>query len=251
MIRAVALLALLPGIAAAQSPCGPAYGPGVPLAAEVSGPRAWGAENAQPIPGGLRVSFPAGSINPGNPRAPRGGAGFLRPLPPGAEARCLSYVVRFEEGFAFARGGKLPGLYGGQAPSGCTAAELSRGFSARLMWREGGVGELYLYAPDRRARCGESIGRGSFRLVPGTTHVLAQEVVLNRPGAADGAIRLWLDGRPVLEATGLTLREDASVRVEGLFFSTFFGGADPSWASPRTQWAEFTRLAIHDPRAAR
>jgi hypothetical protein len=36
------------------------------------------------------------------------------------------------------------------------------------------------------------------------------------------------------------------VGVEGLMFSTFFGGADPSWASPRTQSVRFTAAAAGD-----
>ncbi|WP_431272618.1 polysaccharide lyase [Dankookia sp. P2] len=137
-----------------------------------------------------------------------------------------------------------PASAGGEAPRGCTPAELAAGFSARLMWRAAGEGELYLYAPDRAARCGDSIGRGAFRLPAGTWAELAQEVVLNTPGRADGRIRLWLDGRPVLDRGGLLLRETAAVRVDGLLFASFFGGSDPSWASPRDQSAEFSGFEL-------
>jgi hypothetical protein len=218
--------------------------------------RFWGRPNlmGQPSagqPGALRLRYPAGSINPGHRTAPVGGAGFLWAAGTGRDARCLTYRLRLGEGFAFARGGKLPGLFGGQAPSGCGAADLARGFSARLMWRAGGEGELYLYAPDRAVRCGDSIGGGSFRLTPGRWAEISQEVVLNRPGAADGVIRLWVDGQRVLERGGLTLRTDATTRVDGLMFSSFFGGADASWASPRDQFADFAAITVWDRPAGR
>jgi len=34
-------------------------------------------------------------------------------------------------------------------------------------------------------------------------------------------------------------RVNDNVLVSGLMFSTFFGGHDPSWASPKTQIASF------------
>lgn len=216
--------------------------------------RFWGRPNltADSKPDALRLRYPAGSINPGHRTAPVGGSGFLWTVAgAGREARCLTYRLRLPKGFDFVRGGKLPGLFGGTAPSGCGAAERAHGFSARLMWRAGGAGELFLYAPDRTLRCGDSIGRGSFRLTPGRWSEISQEVVLNRPGAADGVIRLWVDGRRVLERGGLTLRADAATRVDGLMFSTFFGGADPSWASPRDQVAQFSAITVWDRPAGR
>jgi hypothetical protein len=251
----LALLALPWGTALAQ-PCEGRY----PRATAFSGDvhqaglrQAWGRENVAPLPGepgGMRIRYPAGSINPGNAEAPVGGAGFLW-TSGAAEARCLSYRVRFSEGFDFALGGKLPGLAGGAAPRGCTPAELARGFSARLMWRPQGAGELYLYAPDRAARCGDSIGRGSWRFTPGAWAEVAQEVILNRPGAADGVIRLWVNGQRVLERSGLVLREDAAIRIEGVLFATFFGGNDRRWASPRAQSADFAGLTLWDAAPAR
>lgn len=56
----------------------------------------------------------------------------------------LKYSVFFPAGFEFVKGGKLPGLYGGK--TGCTGGDLAIDcFSTRLMWREAGQGELYLY----------------------------------------------------------------------------------------------------------
>ena len=61
--------------------------------------------------------YPAGSINPGNKEAPRGGFGFYLRGPKAfqdalkdglPEEVMMSYAVMFEEGWAWQKGGKLP-----------------------------------------------------------------------------------------------------------------------------------------------
>ncbi len=219
--------------------------------------RVWGvaenvrlvAEAAHPQPA-LAVRYPEGSVAPSS-AAPKGGAGFVSSsgLEGGVEAACLSYRLRFAEGFAFARGGKLPGLFGGDGPVGGAAADA--GFSTRLMWREGGQGELYAYLPDRGVAHGLSLGRGAWRFPVGRWVEVEQEIVLNDPGAANGVARVWIGGELRLEAPGLVFRHAADVRIEGLMFSTFFGGRDPAWASPRDQEALFADFAIHPPEGGR
>lgn len=253
----VAFVLVRPAIAA--SPCGPNFSD--PVTPDLNAlfhtgkgdggnsfMHVWGRSNMQSIPGPsgsiLHVAYPQGSIDPGNDAAPVGGGGFLFQAPGHAEARCLSYRVRFPEDFDFVKGGKLPGLYGGEAPRGCIAEDLSLGFSARLMWRTGGAGELYLYAPDRTARCGDSIGRGSFQLTPGQWTNIAEEVDTNAVGQNNGVICIWVNDKLVIERDDLILREQPQVGVDGLIFATFFGGRDPSWASPRDQYSEFADLTI-------
>ena len=198
----------------------------------------------------LAVRYPKGSIAPSS-AAPRGGAGFVSRtgLAGSAEAACLTYRVRFADGFAFAKGGKLPGLYGGDGPTGGAGADA--GFSARLMWREGGEGELYAYLPGPDPGHGRSLGRGAWRFPAGRWVDIEQEIVLNDPGLANGVARVWVAGELRLEVPELVLRRTAEVRIEGLMFSTFFGGRDPAWASPRDQEALFADFAIHLPEGDR
>ena len=218
--------------------------------------RVWGlAENVRIVTpessGGavLAVRYPKGSIAPSSD-APRGGAGFVSRagMAQGVEAACLSYRLRFAPGFAFARGGKLPGLYGGNGPVGGAVADA--GFSARLMWRQDGDGELYAYLPDSTTRHGRSLGRGNWRFPSGRWVTVEEEIVLNDPARANGIARIWIAGALRFEATGLVLRRDPRVQIEGLMFSTFFGGRDPSWASPKDQEALFADFALHLPARA-
>lgn len=237
--------------AAAADPCAGAYSgrATVDLAAVANGAggvsRLWGSERMHAAAGVVTVDFPKGSINPGNKAAPEGGAGFLAALPGGAEAACLGYDVRLPAGFAFAKGGKLPGLYGGEGPTGCAKGKGMDGFSARLMWRAKGAGEVYLYAPEKEAKCGVSIGRGKFRFATDRWVRVTEEIVLGRPGVADGRLRLWIDGTLVVARDDLLLREQPDVAVGGAMFSTFFGGDDPAWASPADQSIAFRDMVIY------
>ncbi len=243
--------------ALAEAPCGAGAAP-IDLARALqdkAGSLAhfWGKENITVLPkeagtagDGLRVAYPAGSFSPGRSDI-RGGAGFeLRHGRSGAQAACLAYKVRFPMGFDFVKGGKLPGLFGGDAPRGCIADDKVSGFSARLMWRAGGAGELYLYAPGRETACGQSIGRGSWTFTPGAWTTIVERVAMNTPGAADGSVDLWVDGHLVVDANGLTLSTDPATTVDGLLFATFFGGSDASWATPRDQSADFADFVLTD-----
>jgi Polysaccharide lyase 14 len=90
-----------------------------------------------------RLFFPSGSINPGN--KPQGGSDFYAtPLPVHSATNVtLQYSVFFPADFEWVHGGKLPGLYGGH--EGCSGGNGAKScFSTRMMWRQGGAGELYL-----------------------------------------------------------------------------------------------------------
>lgn len=215
--------------------------------------RVWGlAENARIAAGtagpALEVRFPEGSINPGRDDGrPLGGAGFVATLGGGGlRAACLRYAVRFDDGFAFALGGKLPGLYGGTGPTGSEPA--TDGFSMRLMWRRGGAGEAYAYVINKERDYGASIGRGRWTFPAGHWVDLEIEVVLNDPARADGILRVWADGRQVVEQDDVAYRSDRRVTVDGLMFSTFFGGSDPKWASPHDQSARFGPFTLYGAR---
>src|SRR5882757_687111 len=191
----------------------------------------------------VRVSYPAGSASP---TAARGGAqdggaqAYLR-LPRSADNMTLIYYVRFQPGFQFVKGGKLPGLFGGDAGSG--GHHEAAGFSTRFMWRAGGAGEIYAYLPTEKGY-GASLGRGRWRFTTGNWIRIAQRVVLNSPGRNDGTITVWMNGRTVFTQGGLNYRTTDRVHVDGLFFSTFFGGSDESWASPSNQHADFAAFSF-------
>jgi hypothetical protein len=164
-------------------------------------------------------------------------------LPQPVEVLDLTYQVRFPEGFDFVKGGKLPGLYGGAGNSGGEIPDGSDGFSTRYMWRTDGAGEVYAYLPTSQEN-GTSLGRGCWSFAPGTWTSIRQRVRLNTPDESDGRISVWQDDRLVLDRGGLQFRTGDALRVDGLFFSTFFGGGDSSWASPVDQHADFAEFTL-------
>nr|BCI57567.1 cellouronate lyase [Mizuhopecten yessoensis] len=173
----------------------------------------------------------------------------------------LSYDVYFAHNFDWVRGGKLPGLWGGtQTCSGHRSAEHC--FSTRFMWRGGGDGEVYAYIPHEQYpnysswcknshiicndHSGQSIGRGDFVFGKEKWQKLTQYVKLNNVGSHDGVLKVWLDHKLVYHSSSLVFRKHSSIHIDGLFFSTFFGGGDDDWASTADTYTLFRDFRLYD-----
>ncbi|KZV79562.1 hypothetical protein EXIGLDRAFT_743097 [Exidia glandulosa HHB12029] len=138
-----------------------------------------------PGPQAWEAIYPKDSYKPS--ASPRGGFSFYLAGPPASDSTTdfsffaaarevlFSYAVKFEHGFLFNKGGKLPGpctlrlysspsftslrrcrrhLDGGADEevacrcSGGRQEDRDRCFSLRLMWRADGAGEIYAYLPN-------------------------------------------------------------------------------------------------------
>lgn len=197
----------------------------------------------------LEVFYPKNSLHPGVPKYPLGGMTFADYFDVGrGQAGCLSYEVYFQPGFKFAKGGKLPGLWGGRGVAGCVK-ETQKGFSTRFMWSRTGEAYVYAYLADRTNRCGHDINAekaGSTRVTPGRWHRLDQEVRLNTPGQRDGVLRVWFDRELVIDRSDIMYRATKNVKIDGLFFSSFFGGSSPGNISPRDQYTRFRNFEYRE-----
>jgi hypothetical protein len=185
----------------------------------------------------LTVDYPAGSTAP-SMGAPYGGAQICEPFSSGSQTSAtLTYQVKFPIGFQFVQGGKLPGLYGGVEPfSG--GGHNADGWSMRLMWRTNGAGEIYAYISGVTGY-GLDLGLGDFTWpADDQWQTVSLHVVLNTPGQSNGQAVLSLDGNAVIDATGLDITETGTP-ISGLFFSTFYGGHDPSWAPTAAMHLDF------------
>lgn len=195
----------------------------------------------------LQVEYPEGSASQrsaGTDGTPHGGTQLYLDWVHGAvDQAYLSYWLKFEKGFDFVKGGKLPGLFGGRVTSGRHIPDGADGFSTRYMWRARGRAEVYSYLPTSVAH-GTSLGRGDWSWPTGTWTNIEQHVELNTPGTDDGLVEVWLNGQKVLKMPGLDFRSTTALKIQGLFFSTFFGGGDSSWSTPRTQWSQFADFQI-------
>jgi len=210
----------------------------------------------------MMATYPEGSY-----RLQNGGFSFYAPGTvdlSNAKEVVLGYSVFFEEGFEFQKGGKLPGLYGGNsedAAVGCSGGRRSDECnSVRLMWRQGGAGEAYTYLPpgysandkvchvkpmsDCNPTYGASVGRGAFKFEPGASTTVAIRVLLNDVGKENGEFEVWANGESVISVSGLVLRTKEEGRFYGIMGQTFFGGSSADFASPRTQHAWFRDFTL-------
>ncbi|KAJ7764605.1 polysaccharide lyase family 14 protein [Mycena maculata] len=224
----------------------------------------------------MEAFYPKGSYIPS--KKPLGGFSFYAPGPDSVNISTASeltfgYSVYFPQGFDFVKGGKLPGIYGGDSKENSTTCSGGRRdptcFSARLMWRPEGAGEFYTYLPDstegsqfapNEAICkianstcnptyGASIGRGAFRFQTGQWTTVTERVKLNTFGPsgelqADGALELFANGESVINATNIILRNSPQGRMWGMQMQTFFGGATSEWASPSDQEVYFADFSV-------
>ncbi|KAG8932755.1 hypothetical protein FRC01_012517 [Tulasnella sp. 417] len=210
--------------------------------------------------------------------SPEGGFSFYTPGPKGSnldldKAREISfgYSVKFSSGYDWNKGGKLPGVYGGEDED--TAATCSGGrhdsgcFSCRFMFRASGAGELYLYLPpdlNRDNLCGDdgygecrdasdngktygaSIGTGLFKFKAGGWTALRQVVHLNTPGKRDGWVKVYVNGDsdPVIHVKELSFRGSAKSVFYGIQSQFFHGGHESDWAAPKDQDAWFADWSL-------
>jgi hypothetical protein len=111
-----------------------------------------------------QVLYPANSFG-----GTTGGAQFINLFPnpndtditssDSFQTMLLSYEVAFDPDFQWVKGGKLPGLRGGPDLEDCDGGQEPKGndcFSARLMWRANGTGEVYAYVRTQDGLCNEA-----------------------------------------------------------------------------------------------
>ena len=223
----------------------------------VTGDKAYGGRGAS-----LAIHYPRGSVGP-----KQGGAQWKldfaasqpTPSPPYRTVR-LRYRLKFGEGFDFARGGKLPGLAGGTAPTGSKPADGRNGWTARLMWRTTFVDDResstnivqYFKHPtsgfDEDGKQEDNlywnVDGVPVELESGRWYNVTQLVKMNTPGLKNGRIKVWLNGTQVLNEKRLVMRTTNSLGIDLLYFSTFFGGSDSSWAPTNDEVIYFDEFEV-------
>lgn len=163
----------------------------------------------------------------------------------------ISYRFKFSENFDWGgenEGGKLPGLASGKNCSGGRTCDGKNGFSARLMWRAGGKAVLYLYHMDKPGSFGEDMDLVTCGTLvyfqPGRWHQVIERVKINTGNNNDGEIQVWIDGKEALSRTNIRFVNDGSL-VDNLYFSTFHGGSDASWAPSEDCFIWYDNVRIY------
>ena len=160
----------------------------------------------------------------------------------------MEYRIKFDNGFQWREGGKLPGLAGGQAPSGGTVgrdiARAGNGFSTRFMWRPNGKLVVYTYYRDQSGDYGDDWDCGH-NFQAGTWYTLKQKVTVNTGSNKDGRVEVWVDGVKKLDKTNVRLMTNNN-SVNVVFFDTFMGGgnSDFAWSPTKTQYLRIDDVKV-------
>jgi hypothetical protein len=161
-------------------------------------------------------------------------------LSPGREY-LFEYRIRFDGNFPWTKGGKIPGLAGGTAPTGCVVVN-GGGFSARMMWQAGGRLVGYIYDLDQRGNCDNVIDTG-FSFKTGQWYSIKGRVRINSGRNHDGVLQIWVDDHMVINRTNLVyMDESPTSRIDQVLFHSFFGGSTQTWAPSRA-----CSIALADP----
>jgi hypothetical protein len=193
-----------------------------------------------------RLKLEAGTIH-GRPSGNHGVVAMV-PLQRQVDNACIRYRIRFNEGFDWSKGGKLPGLSGvapGVSPSMPAGGGKpgDKGWSGRLMWGPGGSVQSYMYHPAQPDYYGQSL-TWRRKVDDGRWHVLRQCYRMNTVGKKNGVLRAWLDGVPVLERTNFVYRRKNTVHISHMMWSIFRGGSTMDWAGRRDSHIDFDRVRI-------
>ncbi|GAA6014702.1 hypothetical protein JCM10207_006908 [Rhodosporidiobolus poonsookiae] len=202
--------------------------------------------NTEPV---LRVDYPAGEYGGSN------GIGTMQLGVHGANKQraMVHYEVGFSEGFDFVLGGKLPGAYGGDISTTCSGGRNSEAcFSARLMWHEGGLGEVYCYVPMYDGQCDMdgmychddgspvSVERGTFVYESGAYNTVTEIAIINStPDTANGVLAIYAGTTLAFERKDMIFRINESVFFTTFDISTFFGGGSDKYAATADCYTQF------------
>lgn len=198
----------------------------------------------QPLKGkALRVTIPAGS-NLGMDS----GFKFAQKLGYEPEEIYFRYYVRFGDDWRPSWDGKLPG-FGGRYGSGGWGGNItngSNGWSARGLFSSGNnpilVGN-YVYHADMGS-WGEHFlwkNENLGHLQKNRWYSVEQFVKLNTPGARDGILRGWVDGKLAYERTNLRFRDIRSLKIEEIWLNVYHGG---DATAPSTMRAYIDNLVV-------
>jgi hypothetical protein len=164
---------------------------------------------------------PSGTSFPWEPRSIKG-----------KTASCLTYSVFLPADFDFNNGGTLPGVFG-TSSAGESSDNKRAGFWARVGWLADGEGEVSFSVTGGTEMLTSAIGRGQFTFPRGRWFRIEQEVVLNSDAAADGILRLWVDGSQAVEITDLQYRNGPEVTISGVIADVFYGSSEMPAVAPK------------------
>ena len=204
----------------------------------------------------MRVNYPAGGLGPDGT-----GTQFpivfqnMNKLKDGFyQELYLRYYVKFESGFDFRKGGKLPGLMGGGDSwlrSGGDQPDGSNGWTLRFMWVENGKLIVYAYIPkSENCKWGEAIWGQTidcnFVTESDKWICIEQYVNVGTPNKDNGKLKVWINGVEKVNVSDMRFWniENNNGKIGGIYFSTFHGGNTQDWAPQNNSFTQFDGFVV-------
>lgn len=166
------------------------------------------------------------------------GSDFGGRLEPISDEIYFTYQVFFERDFHWGRAVKFPGFRmtptmgagNGLSPgTGGSTIRFQSDANGRLRW--------YVYHHRMQTTFGDNLGWEGFQLRTNQWHTITLRVVLNTPGATNGILQVWIDGKLADSKSNMVFRTASSPQsIDQQSISTFMGGNDSSFAPNRTQY---------------
>lgn len=179
---------------------------------------------------------------------------YLKDLGGEADELFFRYYIRLGDNWdPQVEGGKLPGLAGtyGNAGWGGRRSDGSNGWSLRGAFLRAFASdhpmhgltqlETYAYHADMKGYFGDHWIWPGAALQRNRWYCIEQQVRLNRPNAADGLLRVWVDGRLAMERQNVRLRTVEQLRIETAWLNVYHGGTAPS---PYDQHLYFDNIVL-------
>jgi hypothetical protein len=170
----------------------------------------------------LRFELPIGMVGSSDT------GGIIKAKIAGKTDYTIEYGIRFDSGFPWSKGGKVPGFSGGAGYTGGAPAWDGDGFSVRLMWREGGRIIPYVYHYNQPDEFGDTFGETLGYFTDTQEHIIKYYAVLNTGSNADGILKIYLDGVQVFDKRDLVYRTDESL-IDTAHIAIFAGGSGADW----------------------
>lgn len=166
----------------------------------------------------------------------------LRDSPDDIEEIYFTYRIKFEEGFDWGIGNKLPGLAFGKIPKIASGGDGPKigdlGSTIRMSWHSEGRIRLYVYHHSMKQKYGEDLGLGYVaNLKSGEWYTVTMRVVANDELKSNGIIQIWINDELVGSVDNANFRTPESPKlIQSVGLQTFMGGGDERFASKKNQY---------------
>ncbi len=191
----------------------------------------------------LKVKYPKGKAD-----SKESGAQWETDLKNGYDELYLSYDLKFSADFEFVkpskntgRTGKLPGLGGGLSFD--DKDDRNTAWDGKLQFRDKDELEFYVKTPVNNEKH-FTWTKATYTIAKNKWFNIEIRYKLNSVGKKDGIMQAWVNGKLLGEYKNAEFRDNAKVKINKMFFSTFYGGNPEADAPTKDVYAYFDNFIV-------